>query len=820
MRIRDLEGLTGGSTQQPEAAATLDRRSFLKLGAIAGGGFALGLTPFKARALTAANASAAPQAFVTIAPNNTVKVAVNRTELGQGVHTALPMVLADELDADWHNVQAVLAPAGEPYKDPKFGIQMTGGSTSINHSFQQYRELGARARAMLVAAAAQRWNVDPASCQTANGVVTSGSHRATYGELADAAMQQPVPQHVTLKDPSQFRIIGQPTPRLDAQAKLDGKLPYGIDWRPPATGDHMKTALVARPPRFGGQVASYDAAAAMAVKGVVAVVQVPTDGGGTGVAVIADGYWPAKLGRDALRVTWKDAGSTVSTPALMQEYKQLAGQPGAVAKIASVSAIPTAAKRIQADYEFPYLAHAPMEPLSATVDIGPPGCACGVKVWAGSQFQTIDRLAVAKTLGIAPETVQLFTMMAGGGFGRRAVPSSDYIVEAVNVARAYIAATGLHGPVKTIWSREDDIRGGYYRPMTLHRVDVGTDATGKVLGWNHTIVSQSIMKGTPFESAMVKNGIDSTTTEGVVDSPYGFPMQVSVHHPKVDVPVLWWRSVGHTHTAYVMETMVNELAAAAKQDPVAYRLARLTGPQHTRHRQALELAVSKSGYGTRQLPDGQAWGVAMHESFDTVVAYVTEVSIENGAPRVHNVTAGVHANRVVNPMGAEAQIQGGALFGLAMTKQGFGIDMANGATTNSNFTDYPPLRIQEAPPVNVFFVPSDAAPTGLGEPGVPPMAPAVANAVYALTGSTVRTLPFGPLAVASPATAAVMPEPAPDEGPVGGCKLPHKPKPSVLRPKVTQSQASVGQSSPLPKRLRPKRQTGVPCIDDLVKPTT
>jgi isoquinoline 1-oxidoreductase beta subunit len=824
MRIRHLEALVNGNQPHPHpdtsasanAGTVLGRRSFLKLTAMAGGGLALGLRPTLGRAQDAkARPAAPPQAFLIIAPDNTVTVAVNRLEFGQGVHTALPMALAEELDVDWRNVRAVLAPAGEPYKDPAYGIQMTGGSTSVNHSFAQYRELGARARAMLIAAAAQRWNVEPAACQTANGVVTSGSHSATYGELAQAAMAMPVPQQVLLKDPSQFRIVGQPTPRLDARAKLDGTIKYGIDWRLPG----MKVAVVARPPRFGGQVASYDAAAARAIPGVVDVVQVPTDRGGTGVAVIADGYWPAKMGRDALQVTWKDAGSTVSSPALMREYKTLASQPGTVARIASVSAIPSAPRRIQADYEFPYLAHAPMEPLNATVDIGPPGCACGVKVWVGSQFQTIDRAAVAKALGVAPDTVQLFTMMAGGGFGRRAVPSSDYVVEAANVAKAYNAA-GHRGPVKVIWSREDDIRGGYYRPMHLHRVDIGMDNGGKVVGWNHVIVGQSITKGTPFESAMIKNGVDSTMTEGVVDSPYGFPMQVSVHHPDVDVPVLWWRSVGHTHTAFVMETLVDELAHAAKQDPVDYRMARFTGPEHARHRQALELAVSKSGYGKRQLPAGHAWGVAVHESFNTVVAYVTEVSLEDGQPRVHRVTAGVHANRVVNPMGAQAQIQGGALFGLAMTKPGFALDIENGATRNSNFTDYAPLRIQEAPPVDVFFVPSDVNPTGLGEPGVPVIAPAVANAVYTLTGQRIRTLPFGPLTAASTATATPAVAAEPQEGPAGGCLAPRKPKPAIIKPKVSQSQAGIGQSSPVPKRLKPRRRTGVPCLDDLAKGTT
>ncbi|MDB0568899.1 molybdopterin cofactor-binding domain-containing protein [Ralstonia solanacearum] len=746
MRIRNLEALAGGSAQHPAAPAsaddgiaTLDRRNFLKITALAGGGLAIGVAPVLTGAQEAkAKPPSPPQAFLIIAPDNTVTVAVNRLEFGQGVHTALPMALAEELDADWRNVRAMLAPAGEPYKDPVYGIQITGGSTALNHSFAQYRELGARARTMLVAAAAERWKVDPSTCRTANGVVTSGSNRATYGELAQAAMALPLPQQVTLKSPSRFRIVGKPTPRLDARGKLDASLKFSIDTRLP----DMKVAVVARPPRFGGKVAKYDAAAAKAIKGVVDVVQIPTDRGGTGVAVVADGYWPAKLGRDALQVTWEDVGSRVSSAALMGEYKKLADQPGVVVKAADVSAIQSAAKRIRADYEFPYLAHAPMEPLNCTVDLQREGGnISGAKVWVGTQFQTVDQGALAKALGVAPEKIELNTMMAGGGFGRRAIPTSDYVVEAANVAKAY-AAAGHAGPVKVIWSREDDIRGGYYRPMHLHRVDIGLDGSGKVLGWNHVIVGQSITKGTLFESYMLKNGADATMTEGVIENDYGFPMQVSVHHPNVDVPVLWWRSVGHTHTAFVMETLVDEVAHAAGQDPVAYRLARFTGKEHARHRQALQLAVEQSGYGKRKLPKGQAWGVAVHESFESVVAYVVVVSIDQGRPRVHRVTAGVHANRVINPLGAQAQIQGGCVFGLAMIAPGFAIEIENGATRNSNFTDFPPVRMPDAPPVDVFFVPSEDNPTGLGEPGVPPIAPAVANAVFTLTGKRLRKLPF------------------------------------------------------------------------------
>lgn len=596
---RDASSVTGADAPMP------GRRGFLKLTMAASGCLALGIAPTRARAEAGRTVQPSPpQAFLIIAPDNTVTVAVNRTESGQGVSTALPMALADELDADWRNVRTVLAPAGEPYKDPVTGIQMTAGSTSVNHSFAQYRELGASARAMLVAAAAQRWNVDPATCRTANGVVTSGNYRATYGELAPAAMAMPVPQRVSLKSPDQFRIIGKPTPRIDARGMLDGTLKYGMDWRLPDT----MVAVVARPPRFGGKVASYDAAAARAVKGVVEVVEIPTDRGGTGVAVIANGYWPAKLGRDALKITWKDAGSTVTSSEQMQAYKQLAGTPGTVVRTTDAGSAPPAAARIRKDYEFPYLAHAAMEPLSCTVDVGPANCACGIKIWGGSSLQTSDRAAVAKALGVAPEKVQIFTLTSGGDYGRRSTPTSDYVVEAAHVSAAYLAAGHL-GPVKTIWTREDDLRGGYYRPMVLHRVDIGVDGSGAVRDWQHVVVGQSVLKGSPLErTTMLKRGTDPNLTEGVANSPYGFPMQVSVHQTDADVPVQTWRSGGNTHTAFVMETLVDELAHSARQDPVAYRMARLAGPEHTAHRQALALAVDKSGYGIRTLPAGHAWG--------------------------------------------------------------------------------------------------------------------------------------------------------------------------------------------------------------------
>ncbi|HEY0858309.1 MAG TPA: xanthine dehydrogenase family protein molybdopterin-binding subunit [Albitalea sp.] len=717
------------------AASGLDRRDFLKLGA--GSGFALGL--FTGASVSAQDAPAAlkptqmPAAFVKIDPDGTVTVMVNRLDFGQGVVTGLPMLVAEEMDADWSRVRGELAPAADAYKDPGFGIQMTGGSGSIRNSWQQYRELGARTRAMLVGAAAQKFGVAPSACTVANGVVSAGGKRASFGELAAEAMKQPVPQKVALKDAKQFTRIGKPTGRLDAVAKATGRQAFGID----AHAEGMKTVLVVHPPVFGAKLAGVDATRAKAVKGVVDVFRVDLDRGASGVAVVADGYWSAKMGRDALQLQWNlDGVEKVDTDELLARYKQLAAQPGIKVREGDTSKIAGAPKTIVAEYSFPYLAHAPMEPLNCLIDFD--GSRCTVSV--GSQFQTIDQANIAATLGLKPEHVQLNTLMAGGGFGRRAVPTSDYLVEAAQVAKAWKAA-GRSGPLKLIWSREDDIKGGYYRPMHVHRAEIGFDERGKVLGWKHTIVGQSIVMGTPFESFLVKNGVDGVMTEGVADTAYALPLALEVHHPKVNVPVLWWRSVGHTHTAFVMETLIDEIARSAGQDPVAYRRS-LLGDKHARHRAALDLAVAKSGYGKKRLPAGHAFGVALHESFGSVVAYVVEASIKDGQPTLHRVTAGVHCNTVVNPLAVEAQVQGAALMALGTTLPGSAITMKDGVVQQSNFSDYTVARMPQMPVIEVHSVPSTEAPTGMGEPGVPPLAPAFANAIAKLTGKPLRDLPF------------------------------------------------------------------------------
>ncbi len=714
------------------------RRTFLKVSAASG--FALGAFPLVSAAQGAAAAAPAglkpheqPSAFVRIDADGTVTVTINRLDFGQGVQTGLPMILAEELDADWSKVRSVHGDANPAYADPAFGMHLTGGSNSIKNSYTQYRELGARTRAMLVGAAAAQWGVDASALRTSNGfVVGPGGKKLGYGQLAEAAMKQPVPEKVTLKDPKQFRLIGKPTGRLDAKAKSSGQQDYGIDVRLPG----MLTAVVARPPVFGGKVKSLDDSAAKAIKGVKAVLRVPTDRGGEGVAIIADGYWPAKQGRDALKVEWDTSAVTKpDTTALLAQYRELAAKPGNVAMQADMAPLAGAPHKISAEFVFPYLVHAPMEPLNCTVKLD----GDKAELWMGTQMPGLDAMAAAKTLGLQPQNVKVNTQMAGGGFGRRAIPTSDYVVEACGVAKAARTA-GITAPVRTLWSREDDIKGGYYRPMHVHRAEIGFDAKGKILAWDHTIVGQSITKGSPFEAFMIKNGIDATAIEGMKE-PYDVPMKLSVHHPEVNVPVLWWRSVGSTHTAYAMETLIDEVARTTKQDPVAYRLA-LMGDKHPRHKAALQLAVAQSGYGKKKLAAGRAWGVAVHESFESVVAYVVEASVKDGTPKLHSITAGVHCNLVVNPKSVEAQVQGAALMGLGTCLPGAAITLKDGVVEQSNFGDYTVARITDMPQVTVHIVPSADPPKGMGEPGLPPLAPAFANAIAQITGKTPRELPF------------------------------------------------------------------------------
>ncbi|MGH8811779.1 MAG: molybdopterin cofactor-binding domain-containing protein [Advenella sp.] len=729
------------SLEQGQAGSRppLARRSFLKM--VGAGGLAIGAFPHVLMAQDAKGAASAapalkpgqqPSAFVHIAPSGEVTVTINRLEFGQGVQTGLPMILAEELDADWSLVRSRNGSNDIAYQDPVFGVHLTGGSTSIKHSYTQYRELGARARAMLMSAAAERWKVDVASVRTQAGTVLGPEGRkASYGELAEAAMALPVPEKVELKDPKDFRIIGQATTRIDAKAKSSGQQDFGIDMNLPG----QLTAVVAHPPVFGGKLASMDDAAARAVKGVKAVLRVAVDGGGQGVTVIADGYWQAKQGRDALKLQWDTASvEKVDSEKQLAQYREMADKPGPRLYEADMSPLASAPHKLDAEFFFPYLAHAPMEPLNCTVQM----TENGAQLWVGTQMPGIDGAAAARVLGFKPEQIQVNVQTAGGGFGRRGVGTSDFVVLACEVAKAAKTA-GINAPIRTLWSREDDIKGGYYRPVHLHRARIGFDDKGKVLAWDHVLVGQSIVTGTLFES-MIKNGIDSTATEGMRD-PYPLPMQLTVHHPKVNVPVLWWRSVGSTHTAFVMETLIDEIARATKQDPVAYRMG-LFGDKSPRHKAALQLAVERSGYGKTTLPEGHAWGVAVHESFSSVVAYVVEASVQDGKPVLHRATAGVHCNLAVNPRSVEAQVQGAAIMGLSMCLPGAAITLKDGQVQQSNFGDFSVPRITDAPEIAVHIVPSAEPPTGMGEPGLPALAPAFANAIASITGKPLRNLPF------------------------------------------------------------------------------
>jgi isoquinoline 1-oxidoreductase beta subunit len=729
--------LTRGKADESVA---LPRRTFLKLTGVAG--LALGAFPYLATAQTKDGGQATsalkptqrPSAFVQIAPSGEVTVIVNRLEFGQGVQTALPMILAEELDADWSLVRSQHGSNDAAYVDPLFGIHLTGGSHSVKNSFTQYRELGARARAMLLRAAAARWNLQVTSLRTHAGkVLGPGGRKLGYGELAEAAMALPVPEKVALKDPKDFRLIGHPTSRLDARAKSSGRQNFGIDVHLPG----QLTAVVARPPVFGARLASVDDAAARAIKGVKTVLRVPLDRGAEGVAVIADGYWPAKQGRDALKIQWDTASAEkADSERLLVEYRELAGRPGPRQFDADMAPLATAPRQLQAEFVFPYLAHAAMEPLNCTVALADER----TELWTGSQCPGLDGAAAARVLGMKPEQIVVHVQMAGGGFGRRFSSSSDFVAESCEIAKAARAA-GLNAPVRTLWSREDDMRGGYYRPMHLHRARIGFDERGKVLAWDHVIVGQSITTGSVFEQFQVKNGIDATATEGMRD-PYALPMRLTVHHPKPNVPVLWWRSVGSTHTGFVMETLIDEIARSTKQDPVAYRM-QLFGDKHPRHRDALQLAVDRSGYGNQhRLPAGHAWGVAVHESFDSVVAYVVEASVRNDTPVLHRVTAGVHCNLAVNPLTVEAQVQGAAVMGLSMCLTGGAITLKDGEVQQSNFGEFTVARMTDIPEFEVHIVPSAEPPTGMGEPGLPPLAPAFANAIAQLTGKPLRQLPF------------------------------------------------------------------------------
>ena len=721
------------------AASSLTRRQFLELTTLAGSGLTLGVllpgcSSAGPGAGTAAPAAPLEMPFVRIAPDNTVTVISKHLEAGQGVWTGLPAIVAEELDASWEQMRVESAPARVPeYGNLAMGgkIQLTGGSTAIANSWEQLRQAGATARAMLVAAAAQQWGVPAAEVTVSEGVVAHGAsgHKASFGELAGSAAKQPVPAKVTLKDPASFKLIGrEKLPRLDARAKSTGTQQYAIDVRLPG----MMTAVVARPPRFGAKVKSFDAARAKAVAGVVDVVEIPR-----GVAVVARDLWSAKKGREALSVTWDEsAAEKRGTAQLMKEFRALArGKEAVIAAEAgdAEKALKHAVHRIDGEFEFPYLAHATMEPLTAVCSLGADKC----EIWSGCQFQTLDQGTAAAITGLKPEQVVIYTLAAGGTFGRRATPDSDFTSEVVSIAKA----TGGKYPVRLIWTREDDITGGRYRPLNYHRVEAGIDKDGRV-AWRQRIVGQSIMAGTPFEAMMMKNGLDPTAVGGHAGEEYDLDhVHVSWTQPKVGVPVLWWRSVENTHTAYSKEVIIDELAQAAGEDPVAFRLKFLG--KHPRHVAALKLAADKAGWDQPFPKDkGRGRGVAVHESFGTVVAQVAEVTVSGDKITVDRVVCAVDCGIAVTPDVVRAQMQSAIGYGLSAALLGK-ITLTDGHVDQSNFHQYQVLRLADMPrAVEVYIVPSTNAPSGVGEPGTPPIAPAVANAVRAATGIRLHTLPF------------------------------------------------------------------------------
>ncbi len=701
------------------------RRDVLKAGAALTLAVAL---PRMGHAQATSSASAAKgadlweaNAFVRIAPDNSVTVIAKHLEMGQGTNTGLATILAEELDADWSQIRVEGAPVNAKlYGNKLLGGQGTGGSTSIASSYDLMRNAGAKARAMLVAAAAKEWHVPASEITVSKGVVAHAASKksAKFGELVAGAAQLPVPTEVKLKDPNSFTLIGKHMPRLDSHAKSTGTAIFTQDFKLP----EMLTAVVAHPPLFGGKVKDFDASKAKAIKGVVEVVKFDT-GVTTGVAVLANDFWSAKKGRDALKIEWDDSAAfKKSTAEIMTEYKELAKTPGkSMHKEGDVdAAFASAAKTIDAEYEFPYLAHAAMEPMNCVVQIGDDG----VDVWNGEQFQALDAPAIARVAGVSPAKVKINVLYAGGSFGRRANPMADYPMEATAIAKA----ANTKSPVKLVWTREEDMRGGFYRPMYFHKIKAGLDAQGNIVAWQHRIVGQQVMAGA-----------DQMSTEGAANLPYAIPnISVDLHSTKNPVPVQWWRSVGSTHTAFATECFLDDVARAAGKDPVELRRSLLA--KHPRHLAALNLAAEKSGWG-KAMPNGKVRGLALHESFNTVVAQVVEVSRAASGFKVERVVCAVDCGLAVNPNIVAMQMESGIGYGLSAALTGE-ISLKEGRVEQGNFNNYAVLRMKQMPKIEVHIVPSTASPTGVGEPGTPPIAPAVANAVATLSGKPIRVLPF------------------------------------------------------------------------------
>ena len=682
----------------------LNRRNFLRSTAAAAGGLLVG---FRLEADTPA-ADSKLNAFVHVGTDDHVTLFIHKAEMGQGTVTSLSMLLAEELECDWKKIRTEF-----PGVSPEYGpYQGVVGSQSIRSSWVSLRQAGANAREMLVQAAAQKWGVEKAKCRAENNVVmnTATNARLSYGSLADAASKLPVPTGVALKDPAQFRIIGKPRKRLDTPSKVDGSASFGIDVRLP----NMQYAVVARCPVFGGKVARFEAAKAKAVPGVKSVVQIST-----GVAVVADNTWSAMEGRRALLVQW-DEGKTASysTPGIMQSFADITKQPGQAQRQVgdAPGALASAVKKIEAVYEVPYLAHAPMEPLNCVADVRSDRC----DVWASTQGQTAARNEAVKITGLKPEAVQVYTKYMGGGFGRRA--RADYIGEAVEVSKA------LGIPVKLTWSREDDLQQDWYRPASLTRFAAGLDADG----WPVAFASQT---------ACTYFGGPRTAVEGIADTPYAIPnILVGSHNVDPGIPVSYWRSVGYSQNTFFHESFLDEIAAAGGKDPLELRRRLLANSP--RLKAALELAADKFGWG-KALPAGHGAGISIANNIGSNTVQIAEASVEKGKVKVHRVVCAVDCGHVVNPAGVVQQIQSGIVFGLSAALKG-GITIDRGRVEQTNFHQYDVLRIDEMPKVEVHIVPSTAAPGGIGEASPPGIAPAVCNALFAATGKRIRRLPIRP----------------------------------------------------------------------------
>jgi isoquinoline 1-oxidoreductase subunit beta len=724
--ILDPSTPPAGGSGRSVSASDLSRRRFLQVGAAAGGGLMLSLRlPFaNGEAESTEGGGFAPNAFIRIERDGPIVLTMPYVEMGQGTYTSIPMLIAEELEVDLKQVRLEHAPPNEKlYANPLLGVQATGNSNAVRAAWQPLRQAGATARTMLVSAAAKRWNVDPASCRAQSGEVLHPptGRRIKYGELAADAVRMPIPDSVALKRPKDFKLIGTPAKRLDTPAKVNGTAVYGIDVRPPG----VKIATLAQSPVFGGRLKRVDDAAAKAVKGVRQIVRLDDT-----VAVVADHMGAAKKGLAALVIEWDDGPhAKLDTEEIASELEQATLKPGAIAQnIGDVGkALASAVTKVEAIYQVPFLAHATMEPMNCTVHVRKDGC----EIWVGSQAIARVQAAAAKVTGLPLDKVVVHNHLIGGGFGRR--------LEADGVIRAVEIAQHVDGPVKVVWTREEDIQHDMYRPYWYDRLSAGLDEKGKPVAWDHRFAGSSVIAR--WLPPAFKDGLDPDTTEGAIDLAYALP-NLHVEYVRVEppgIPTAFWRSVGPSHNVFVTESFMDELAAAAKQDAVAYRLAFLE--RSPRARAVLALAAEKSGWG-QPLPERVGRGVSLQFVFATYMAQVAEVEVDkDGAVRVRRVVCAVDCGTVVNPDTVRAQIQSAIMFGVTAALHGE-ITLKNGRVQQSNFDTYQMLRMNEAPTVEVHIVPSSELPGGMGEAGTSAIVPAVANAVFAATGKRLRKLPI------------------------------------------------------------------------------